>query len=147
MNEGKNLEAEKKERIPIREGYFYEAAPNGESYLIGSECKLCGYVSFPKREVCPSCIKENSQKEIKLSREGKLHSYSVIHVPLPGYPAPYVIGEIKLPEGPIVTSLITGIEPVEEALGIGDEMELVVGKITEDKKGNQIIGYMFRPKR
>ena len=68
-----------------------------------------------------------------------------MHVPIPGYRAPYIIARTELPEGLIVTSLITGCEPAEGALEIGDEVELVIDKITEDEEGNDIIGYMFRP--
>lgn len=135
-----------KNQIHIREGYFHQANSEAdESYLIGSKCRLCGYVSFPKRLVCPACIKENTMEETRLSRKGKIYSYSVMHVSLPGYKAPYVIARIELPEGPRVFSLITGCEPQEGVLEIGTEVELVIGKITEDKEGNDIIGYMFRP--
>lgn len=135
-----------KKQILIRESYFHQAtSPSDKSYLIGSKCNLCGYVSFPKRLVCPACLKENTMEEIKLSRMGKIYSYSVLHVSLPGFPAPYIIARTELPEGPRVTSLITGCEPVEGALEIGTKVELVIGKITEDKEGNDVISYMFHP--
>ena len=35
--------------------------------------------------------------------------------------------------------------PEPEALKLGQEVELVVGKIKEDEKGNDIIGWKFRP--
>lgn len=144
--QGNSKEQSGRKQIPIREGYFHQAtSPSDESYLIGSRCNVCGYVSFPKRDVCPACLKENTMEEIRLSRRGKIYSYSVLHVPLPGFPAPYIIARTELPEGPRVISLVTGCEPVEGALEIGTEVELVIGRITEDKDGNDVIGYMFRP--
>ena len=135
-----------KKQIYIREGCYREAtSPSEQSYLIGNKCRVCGYVAFPKRVVCPACIQEDTMEEIPLSPRGKLYSYTVLHVPLPGFPAPYIIGRTQLPEGPRVTSLITGCEPTEDALDIGAEVELTIGKISEDKEGNDIIGYMFRP--
>jgi uncharacterized OB-fold protein len=135
-----------KKKLKVREGCFHEAtSPSEESYLIGSKCLECGYVSFPKRAVCPACIKENTMEETRLSQRGEIYSYTVLHVSIPGFPAPYVLGRIKLPEGLIVTSLITGCEPVEEALEIGQKAELVIEKIREDDNGNEIIGYKFRP--
>lgn len=140
--EGEN----KRKQVPIREGYFHQATDfSDESYLIGGKCSVCGYVSFPKRAVCPACIKENTMEEMRLSRRGKIYSYSVLHIPLPAFPAPYILARIELPEGPIVLSLVTDCEPVEGALEIGDEVELVIGKIFEDNEGNDTIGYMFRP--
>jgi len=69
----------------------------------------------------------------------------VVHVPLPGFPAPYILAQIELTEGPIVFSLLTGCDPKEGVVDIGAEVELVIGKTTEDLEGNDIIGYMFRP--
>ena len=135
-----------KKQVPVREGYFHQAtSPSDESYLIGSRCNVCGYVSFPKRDVCPACLKENTMEETRLSSRGKIYSYSVLHIPLPGFKAPYIIARTELPEGPRVTSPVTGCEPAEGALEIGTDVELVIGKISEDKEGNDVIGYMFRP--
>lgn len=145
-NQVKAEQQDGKKRIYIREGSYRRAAsPSDESCLIGNKCSVCGYVAFPKRMVCPACIKEDTMEEIPLSPRGRLHSYTVLHVPLPGFPAPYIIGRTQLPEGPRVTSLITGCEPTEGALDIGTEVELIIGKISEDKEGNDIMGYMFRP--
>jgi len=135
-----------KKRIHAREGCYREGTSSSDqSYLIGNKCSVCGYVAFPKRVVCPACIKENTMEEIPLSPRGRIYSYTVLHVPLPGFPAPYIIARTQLPEGPRVTSLITGCEPKEDALDIGTEVELTIGKISEDREGNDIIGYMFRP--
>jgi len=81
----------------------------------------------------------------ELSGKGKIFSYCVVHVPLPGFQAPYIIAQVQIPEGPRINSLITGCEPVEGSLNIGTEVELVVCKITETKEGNDVIGFMFRP--
>jgi len=128
------------------EGHFHQGgSPGDSSYLIGSRCKECGYVAFPKREVCPACIREDTMEETGLGGKGKVYSYSVVHVPLPGFPVPYILCKIELPEGPIVFSLLTGCEPREGVVDIGTEVELVIGKTTRDKEGNDITGYMFRP--
>ena len=47
--------------------------------------------------------------------------------------------------GAKVLSLITGCEPQEESLEIGEEVELVIEKIREDRQGNEVRGYKFRP--
>lgn len=135
-----------KKRIPVREGYFYEAHDQSEaSYLIGSKCRICKSVLFPKIMVCPECLKEDTMEEVALSKRGTLYTYTVLYMPIPGYPAPYIIGRTQLPEGPIITSPITGCEMKEGALNIGDDVELVIGKISETDKDEDIIGYMFRP--
>jgi len=90
-------------------------------------------------------MKEDTMEETPLSRRGKIDTFSVVRVAPTGFEAPYIQAFVDLPEGPRVFSLITGCEPSEDALKEGQEVELVIEKITEDEKGNELIGYKFRP--
>ncbi len=138
-------ETEKK-RVPILPGLMHEAtSANESSYLIGSKCKECGRVFFPRRPVCRVCLKEGTMEEKALSVRGKIDTYTVVQVAPMGFKAPYIQAFVDLPEGPRVFTLITGVEAKEGALKEGEEVELVIGKITEDEKGNELIGYKFRP--
>ena len=138
--------SEGKRTVLLKGEQFYRAISHeDESYLIGGTCRECGEVFFPSRPVCPVCVKEDTIEDTRLSRRGKIYSYSVLHTPLPGFRAPYMIGRIELPEGTRIVSLIKGCDPVEGAIAIGDEVEFHVGKIAEDEHGNDVIGYMFRP--
>ncbi len=120
---------------------IYYHVKEGKPYLIGSRCKNCDYVAFPKRAVCPSCISKDSMKDIELSRTGKIDTFSILHVAAPGFSVPYVVGYVSLPEGPRIFSMISYSG---ESLEIGDEVELMVGKIREDELGNEVIGYKFK---
>jgi uncharacterized OB-fold protein len=138
--------AEEKKQIPIGEGLFYQpTSPGDMPYLIGSRCSVCGNIFFPRKVICPVCLKENTLEEIPLSRRGKIYSYSIAHLSMPGFPAPYIQAYVDIEGGPRVFSLITGCEAKEGVLKIGDEVELEIGKITEDEEGNDIVGYTFRP--
>jgi uncharacterized OB-fold protein len=135
-----------KRRLPILPGIFHEAtSPTDKSYLIGSRCSVCGRSFFPKQSVCRACMRDDSMQEIALSSRGKIDTFTVVHVAPMGFKAPYIQAYVDLPEGPRIFSLITGCEPSEEALKTGTEVELVIDKITEDEKGNDLIGYKFRP--
>ena len=135
-----------KKQIPIADGLFYQpTSPSEKPYLIGSKCRNCGYVAFPKKAVCPVCVIDDSMKEIHLSGLGTIDSFAVTHVPSPGFTPPYVQAYVNLAEGPSVFSLITGCAPSDESLHIGMEVEVVLEKISEDDKGNDLIGYKFRP--
>jgi uncharacterized protein len=130
----------------VVQGYIHFAtSPSDSTYLIGSKCELCGYVAFPKRSVCPNCVKGDTMKEIPLSGKGKLHSFSIAHIAPPGLTAPYLVAWVNLDEGPRIFSQITGCEIDEKALQIGQRLEFVVDKISIDEKGNELIGYKFRP--
>lgn len=92
----KNM-ASSKRQIPVIEGLFHlPASPSEEPYLIGSKCKLCGYVSFPKRAVCPICVKGSTMQEAPLGRYGTIKYFSISRISQPGFPAPYVQSFVQL---------------------------------------------------
>ncbi len=132
-----------KKIIPIRDGLFSMPHESGEkSYLIGSRCKVCAQISFPPRKVCSKCFSEEMES-IPLSSKGKLYTYTIIGYPPPGLAAPYAIGYVDLPEGVRVFSIITDWD--QKSLKVGTEVELTFGKFKEDKDGNEILTYKFRP--
>ena len=138
-------ETEKK-RLPILPGLIHEAtSPDDKSYLIGSRCRNCGRSFFPRRSVCRVCLRDDTMEDTALSTRGKIDTFAVVHVAPLGFKAPYIQAFVHLPEGPRVFALITGVEPGEDALKDGQEVEMVVEKITEDENGNDLIGYKFRP--
>jgi len=120
---------------------IYYDFKDGRPYLIGSKCKKCDYVSFPKRMVCPACVTNGSMVDIELSTRGKIDTFSILYVAPPGFPVPYAVGYVNLPEGPRIFSILS---ESGEAIDIGDEAELIVGKIREDETGNEVIGYQFK---
>ena len=137
--------AEKK-RVPLKEGLFHEpASPGDRPYLIGTKCAACGYVAFPRAIVCPSCMKEETMQEVQLSRSGRLDTFTVLRQAPSGFTAPYGVGTVTLPEGVKIFTQIAGIEPKDDALKIGQEMELVIEKVREDANGNEIIAWKFKP--
>ena len=114
-------------------------------YLIGSRCSDCGCTSYPKRMVCPDCLKRDSMQQVALSRRGTLYSFAVNQMAPEGFEAPYIIGKVDLPEKIRIFAMITGCEPREDALFIGMEMELVFEVIKKDAEGRELIGYKFKP--
>jgi uncharacterized OB-fold protein len=133
-------------KIPLKEGLFtVTLSPDDRAQLIGSRCLFCGEVTFPKRKICPNCHKQN-MKEVKLSQRGKIYSVTVVMQRPPVYyrgPVPYAMGFVELPDGVRVQTLFTGCDP--DALRIGMDAELVIDRLYEDDKGNEILTYKFRP--
>lgn len=134
--------------IPVvHDSFEIKGSPDNKAYLIGARCTICGYVSFPKKVVCVRCRRDDTMERVRLGPYGTLDTFTVMQVAPPGFIAPYMIGYVRLREGPIVFSLLTGCETKDDALKIGEEMELVIEKINEDGKGNNIIGWKFKPIR
>ncbi|MDD5081934.1 MAG: OB-fold domain-containing protein [Dehalococcoidales bacterium] len=132
--------------LPLREGLFHiPESPGDKPYLIGSRCRVCGYACFPGKSVCVRCRRDDTMAEIKLGPYATLETFTVMRVGPHDFPPPYVIGYVRMKEGAPVFTLITDCEPKDDALKLGQEMELVIGKIREDSRGNNVIGWKFKP--
>ena len=130
----------------MKPGLFVQPKSESERpYLVGSRCRVCGYTCFSKKEVCIVCRKDGTMEETGIGSEGSLETFAVMQVGPPGFGVPYVIGYIRTREGAIVFAPITGCEPKDDALKIGDPMELVIEKVKEDGKGNALMGWKYRP--
>ena len=133
--------------VPVKEGlYKIPTSQEEEGYLIGSRCKSCGNYFHPPRQICVNCYSEDSE-EISLSTKGKIWAYTIARQTVPGTPltAPYIIGQVKLPEEVVVSSLITDCDL--EAVRIGMDVKLYFWKVREDAEGNEVIAYAFKPQQ
>ena len=143
------MEKSQKQQIPaVKEVFTW---PSSEPRFIGTKCKACGTVSFPKSPVCrnPKCKNKADVEETLLTRRGKLLSYTLVCYPPPppfvcAQPfVPFPIGEVQFPEGVEIIGQMTGC--AYEHLKIGMEVETVVEKLFEDEGGNEVVGWKFRP--
>lgn len=134
--------------VPVREGLFYvPESSDAKPYLIGGRCSICGYTCFPKKSVCVRCRRDDTMGEIKLGPYGVLETFTLMQVGPPDFPPPYLMGYVRTKEGALVFTLITGCEARDDALEIGQEMELIIDNIKEDRQGNNLVGWKFRPRR
>lgn len=126
----------------IEERWFKEF--EGRVSLVGVQCDTCKKVFFPRKEVCPVCF-EGELKEVPLSMQGKLHTFSRTEMGVTGLDVPYVYGFIDLPEGIKLFGLITDCEPWDQVLKVGMEMEVFITAIRKDHSGREVVAYKFRP--
>ncbi len=137
---------EPKKAVPLQQGLFHvPTGPGDPGYLIGSKCSNCGYVSFPKKVVCPSCVRDDTMKEVRLSGKARLDRFTVAHQAPSGLTAPYIQAYVQLEEGPMLYSLVTGVEQKADAIRLDQPMEIVIDKIREDEQGNDLIAWKVRP--
>ena len=131
--------------IPFKQGVMHLSSSSpDEYYLIGSKCRSCGAVAFPKRMVCHKCRKDTIE-EMPLGKRGKLASFVVAWAVPEGFKPPMMLGYIDMPEGVRLLSMITGCEPSYNALELGQEMGLVFEQIRTDEVGNQVMAFKFKP--
>lgn len=132
-------------KIPIEAGFF--TIPENEKQspqLLGSRCKKCDEVFFPRRHVCAKCLHRETA-DVLLSATGTIYSYTYVHFALFGGKREskgYGVGQIDLPEGPRVQSILMG-GPKDFKIGMKVTMELETLK--QDKEGNDVVIFRFRP--
>jgi uncharacterized OB-fold protein len=118
--------------------------------LLGSRCRGCGAVYFPKDSVChnPDCD-DPSTEDACFGPQGRIWSCAVQnYAPPPPVVTedpyePYAVGVIDLDDGLRVMGRIDIDDPMQ--VQVGGRVELVVGRIGADEAGNDIVTWMFRP--
>lgn len=113
---------------------------DGVPTLVGTECDDCGFVVFPRRSFCRSCLSENVV-DIELSRQGELRTYTVAHTGQVGFEPPYAFGFVDLPEGVRLYSIIEGWET--GTLEVGAPVGVVLDEIKRED-GEPLYGHKFR---
>lgn len=120
-------------------------ATRDEDYLFGSRCKNCNTLYVGPRRFCGKCSSAGPFEEVRLSDEGEVHVWSIIHQTAPGLKAPYIAAVVDLPEGVSVNTNIEGVEPKPENMKFGMKVKMFTEKVSEDRDGNSYIAYKFRP--
>lgn len=134
---------------PVAEGLFTWPPAAAPLRLIGSECRVCGLVSFPAAAICVRCASDES-KERLLADRGTLWTYTTqgFRPPSPPYDGPetfepYSVGYIELPGELLVEARLT--EPDPEKLRIGQDMRLTLVPYTVRDDGTEVVTFAFAP--
>jgi uncharacterized protein len=114
--------------------------------LLGSACRRCSTVTFPRQTSCPRCT-STDVAEHQLARRGTLWSWTIqrFRPKSPPYTGPeefepYGVGYVELPGELRVEARLTESDPAR--LRIGMPMELV---LIPAPGGNGAATYAFRP--
>jgi len=105
--------------------------------LVGSKCDRCSNVHFPPKT---KCVCGGDVKDITFSGNGKIVSYTTIRTAPKGFDAPYIVGIIKLDEGPRITGQIVG---EATTIDIDKCVKVVFRKLKEMSDGLNIYGFKF----
>jgi uncharacterized protein len=133
-------------RVAIEDGFFTIPDARDEApRLLGSRCPACGEHYFPRRLVCARCLHEGCE-DVLLGPRGRLYTWTFVHVPLfakkDAKVEAYGVGQIDLDEGPRIQSILVGDR---DHFDMGMEMELDLETLGENKDGDEVVIYRFRP--
>ncbi|MHA1905154.1 MAG: Zn-ribbon domain-containing OB-fold protein [Candidatus Thorarchaeota archaeon] len=112
----------------------------------GNHCETCGEYFFPPRPVCPTCRRKGVLVEYKFKGLGEIHSFAIVRQAPETFKRqmPYVVAQVKLDEGAMLTAQIVNVNP--ENVEIGMKVRSCFRKITEQGTGGVIVyGYKFEP--
>jgi uncharacterized OB-fold protein len=126
---------------------FLKIPADGEPYLEGHKCQACGSVYLGERTVCSKCGARDQIQPVRLSNEGELYVYSIVHRSFPGVQVPYVSAIVDLAGGGTVKGNLIGIDPDPGKIKMGMPVRVVykdaLGR--KDRDGNSYLSYFFEP--
>jgi len=126
---------------------FAEPAAEGEPpALLGSRCELCGEVVFPEMADCPNCLTFASMRPFRLRGEGVITDFILARRGPTGFAVPYLQAYVRLVDGPTVYTMLEGFPPEEDAVTLGQEVEMTITPVRHDD-GEPVVGWKFRPRR
>jgi len=96
----------------------------GERRVEGGRCPSCSKVYVPPRVRCPACG-TGPMMPVPVGNLGSIVSYTVVHVPVAGSPAPpFAWAWIRLDEADVPFPHLLGGVPVEEII-VGQQVRAV----------------------
>ncbi|MDA8370715.1 MAG: Zn-ribbon domain-containing OB-fold protein [Nocardiopsaceae bacterium] len=87
-----------------------------EKRLLIQRCAECGRFQHYPRYMCTGCGRGDLEF-VEASGEAAIDTFTVVHRPLPGFEAPYVVARVRLAEGPILLTNIVDCPPDDVACG------------------------------
>jgi hypothetical protein len=109
---------------------FWSAAKQG--VLVIQRCSRCGQHRFPAAELCSTCLAPELAW-VEASGRGELFSFVVVRHALDPYfaeRAPYLVADVKLEEGPHMTSTLIECSPSQAR--IGDALTVRFERVSDD---------------
>jgi uncharacterized protein len=137
------------QRGPLPIAPYLKISDHGEPYLVGSTCNACDAHFLGERAVCAKCGARDKMTARKLSNEGSLHTYSIVHRSFPGVAVPYVSAVVDLTDGVSIKGNLINVEPAPNKITFGMPVEVTFGDALgrKDREGNAYLSYFFQPRR
>jgi uncharacterized OB-fold protein len=110
--------------------------------LEAGKCERCGKIFFPHRLICDECGNQK-MNTIGLSRDGKLVTYTVIHIGPSKFAdqAPYAVGIVELKEGVRLLAQLADVDLSK--LKVGMPMRVEFRRISEEGDAG-ILNYGYK---
>ncbi len=127
---------------------YLKIPDDGDPYLEGYKCGSCDAIFLGERNVCSKCGARDQMSPVKLSNQGSLYSYSIVHRSFPGIDVPYISAIVDLEGGGTVKGNLINIDPDPEKIEFGMPVDVVYDDALgrKDRDGNSYLSYFFQPR-
>ena len=135
-----------KKPLPVVD--YLKIPDSGDPYLEGHKCGSCGAIFLGERNVCSKCGARDKMQTVKLARNGKLYSFSIVHRSFPGIEVPYISAVVDLEDGATLKGNLIGVEPDPAKIKFDMPVEVVFADALgrKDREGNSYLSYFFKAK-
>ncbi len=86
---------------------------------------------------------------MKLSNNGKVYVFSVVHQSFPGIKTPYITAIVDMPEGVSVRANLLDVDPndvqKEPQKYFDMPVEMTTYTAAKDREGHEVIAFAFKP--
>ena len=109
--------------------FFWESAREGRLRIL--RCAECGTFIHPPRPICRACRSRNLAPQDVTGR-GTVHSYTVTHVPLPGFEPPFAVVLVELEEQRGVRLVSNLVDVPLADIQVGMPVEVTFERISDE---------------
>ena len=127
---------------------YLKIPDDGEPFIEGHRCSSCGATFLGVRSNCSKCGARDGMVPVRLSNQGALYSYCIVHRSFPGIEVPYVSAIVDLEGGGTVKGNLINVEPDPSKIEFGMPVEVVYDDALgrKDSDGNSYLSYFFQPR-
>jgi len=131
-------------RVPLAAVNFLRFDDEGEAYLQGTRCSDCGAVAPGVRLVCNACGARSGMESIRLSEQGTISTYTIVHRSFPGVKTPFIAVIVDLDGGGALKGSLLGVKEDPQEIGYDMRVKVVyrdTGQTSPD--GRPFYSYYF----
>jgi len=128
-------------QVPIVD---YLVLDEGAPYLVANRCDDCGALYFDRRNACGKCSGRSFSKQ-RLTDDGTVRSFTIVHRAAPGVPTPYVSAIVDLSGGGVVKANLLNVEPHPDHVQLGMKVRLTTTVAGVDDEGTEAIQFGYEP--
>lgn len=128
-------------QVPIVD---YLVLDEGAPYLVANRCDSCGALYFDRRNACAKCSGRSFSRH-RLTDDGTVRSFTIVHRAAPGVPTPYVSAIVDLSGGGVVKANLLNVEPSPDHVQLGMKVGLATTVAGVDDDGTEAIQFGYEP--